>query len=71
MLKAALCGALIGLLLTGVFLYVRGKIRKATDHNDLASAGPGAQKFRNDPVCLYSTHDPLGSAIVRARRSKQ
>ena len=69
MLVAALCGVLIGSLIAGVFLYVRGKLRESID-DDLRGAGPGRGKIGYQPICRYSTHDPVGGAIIRARRVK-
>lgn len=71
MFKAVLSGPLIGCLLAAFFIYLRGKVQRAIDDDDFESAGPGDQKLRNGSVCRYSVHDPLGSAIVRTRRSRR
>lgn len=71
MLMAALCGAIAGSLITGIALYIHCRlVASAHGEDPEGRAREGFVKGEDAPICRYSTHDPMGSAIVRVGRAK-
>lgn len=68
---AAAVSVIMGVLVAGVFLYARRKIRKPVYGDDLRRIRGSSEELGDRTVCLYSTHDLLNTCIIRASRGRR